>query len=101
MAERAFGIRFEIEAFKRWDRRAPANSLFPVLEELEKHDPGTDVDWVVALVAPLPLVSTSIHCNRGMARTLGRHFVLRGMTSIQEMDGLRRRRFPCWTCLAP
>ena len=99
VAERAFGIRFEIEAFKRWDRRAPANSLFPVLEELEKHDPGTDVDWVVALVAPLPLVSTSIH-DLGMARTLGRHFVLRGMTSIEEMDGLRQA-FPVLNRWAP
>ena len=99
VAERAFGIRFEIEGFKRWDRRSSATSLYPVMEELEKHDPGTDVDWVVGLVAPLPLVSTSIH-DLGMARTLGRHFVLRGMTSIEEMDGLREA-FPVLKRVAP
>jgi tetratricopeptide (TPR) repeat protein len=87
--EPGFGVRFEGVEFRRWDRTGPSGALGPMLEELKRLDAGADVDWVVGLVAPLPLVSMSIH-DLGMAEILGRHFVLRGMSSIEELQDLAR-----------
>jgi tetratricopeptide (TPR) repeat protein len=84
-----FGLRFEGESFRRWDRQGGSGPLVPVLEELERLDPGRDVDWVVGLCSPLPTLSMSFH-DLGMARTLGKHFVLRGMSSLVEMQDFER-----------
>jgi Flp pilus assembly protein TadD len=89
LVEGTFGIRFEGESFRRWPRQGPGGALQPILADLEKLDPGPDVDWVVGLVSPLPLVSMSFH-DLGCARVLGRHFVLRGMTSIAELQDFNR-----------
>ncbi len=89
VVEPTFGIRFEGESFRRWERTGKGGALQPMLEELEKLDKGPDVDWVVGLVSPLPLVSMSFH-DLGCARVLGRHFVLRGMASIAELDDFKR-----------
>jgi hypothetical protein len=43
----------------------------------------------VGLVTPLPLVSMSFH-DLGWANVPGRHFVLRGMSSIAELDDFNR-----------
>jgi tetratricopeptide (TPR) repeat protein len=86
----AFGVRFEAESFRRWDRKASSARLGEMLEELERLDPGRDVDWVVGLVAPLPLVTSSLH-DLGLARVPGRHFLLRGMASIEELRVFSRR----------
>src|SRR4051812_18070309 len=85
----AFGVRFEAEGFRRWPRSGPSGALAPMLIELERLDPGQDVDWVVGLVSPLPLVSMSFH-DLGWAAVPGRHFVLRGMSSIAELDDFNR-----------
>ena len=85
--EPGFGVRFEAESFHRWDRQGDSAQLAPLLADLTRLDPGADVDWVVGLVAPLPLVTVSLH-NLGMARVLGRHFVLRGMASLEELDSI-------------
>jgi tetratricopeptide (TPR) repeat protein len=87
--EPGFGVRFEAVDFKRWERTGPSGALGPMLEELKRADAGADVDWVVGLVAPLPLVSMSIH-DLGMAEILGKHFVLRGMSSIEELQDLAK-----------
>jgi tetratricopeptide (TPR) repeat protein len=87
--EPGFGVRLEAESFHRWDRTGPAGALMPMLDELERTDAGAEVDWVVGLVAPLPLVSMSFH-DLGVARVLGRHFVLRSMASVAEMDDFMR-----------
>jgi tetratricopeptide (TPR) repeat protein len=89
LLEPAFAVRLEPESFRRWERRSPNGALAPMLEELEQLDPGPDVDWVVGLVAPLPLVSMSFH-DLGWATLLGRHFVLRSMSSIAELDDFNR-----------
>jgi hypothetical protein len=89
VVEPSFGVRFEGESFRRWPRQGPSGALPPMLDQLEKMDAGPDVDWVVGLVSPLPLVSMSFH-DLGCARVLGRHFVLRGMTSIAELDDFKR-----------
>ena len=85
----SFGVRFEVAEFRRWDRTGPNGELGPMLEQLEKLDPGMDVDWVVGLVSSLPLVSMSFH-DLGKARVLGRHFVVRGMNSVAEMQDFQR-----------
>ncbi len=85
----AFGVRLEAESFRRWDRTGPSGALEPLLLDLKSRDPGTEVDWVVGLVAPLPLVSLSFH-DLGRAEVLGRHFVLRSMTSAAEFNDFRR-----------
>lgn len=85
----ALGVRFEAVDWKRWERRSGNQTLTPMLTELAKLDPGLDVDWVVGLVSPLPLVSMSFH-DLGWANVLGRHFVLRGMSDARELDDLRR-----------
>jgi tetratricopeptide (TPR) repeat protein len=89
LLEPAFGVRLEADSFRRWDRKGPNGALAPMLEELERLDPATDVDWVVGLVAPLPLISNSFH-DLGWARVLSRHFVLRSMSSIPELDEFNR-----------
>jgi tetratricopeptide (TPR) repeat protein len=89
VVEPTFGVRFEAEGFRRWQRQGAGGALQPMLEELERLDPGPDVDWVIGLVSPLPLVSMSFH-DLGGARVLGRHFVLRGMSSIAELDDFKK-----------
>jgi tetratricopeptide (TPR) repeat protein len=84
-----FGVRFDIESLRAWDDLPRGASAGQALELLEKHDPGTDVDWVVAFIAPLPLLSTSMH-ELGMARDLGAHLVLRGMTDPEEARAIKR-----------
>jgi hypothetical protein len=85
----AFGVRFEAEAFRRWDRRPGAGALPALLDELEAMDRGDDVDWVVGLVSALPMVSQSFH-DLGVARVPGRHLLVRGASSIAELEQLRQ-----------
>jgi predicted Zn-dependent protease len=87
IVEQSFGVRFEAESFRRWHRESSNSDVFQMLAELEKSDPGLGVDWVVAFVSPLPLVSAAIH-EVGAARLLGKHFVLRGMASADEARAL-------------
>jgi hypothetical protein len=86
--EPAFAVRLEAAGFQRWERSSGGGALTPMLEELTQRDPGRDVDWVVGLVSPLPLVAMSFH-DLGMAQVLGRHFVIRGMSSYAEMQQLQ------------
>jgi predicted Zn-dependent protease len=78
-----FGVELAIEGVHDWQRRAPANRMDAMLEELEQLDPGADVDWVVGLVAQLSEVTSSLH-HLGMARGFGAHFVIRGMNDTAE-----------------
>jgi tetratricopeptide (TPR) repeat protein len=85
--EPAFGVRLEAESFRRWHAETHGWDMARMLAELAQHDAGDEVDWVVGLVAPLPLASTSMH-ELGMAQQLGRHFVLRSMGSVDEAKAL-------------
>src|SRR5262245_30541193 len=87
--EPGLGVRLEAVEFRRWERTGPSGALGPMVEELKRTDAGADVDWVVGLAAPLPLVSMSIH-DLGMAEVLGKHFVLRGMSSIEELQDFNK-----------
>jgi tetratricopeptide (TPR) repeat protein len=87
IVEQSFGVRFEAESFRRWHRESSNSDVHQMLAELEKLDAGVGVDWVVAYVSALPLVSAAIH-EVGAARLLGKHFLLRGMASADEARAL-------------
>jgi|GEM_PF-4493208 len=82
------GVRFEVVEIRRWDRVSASASLEQLLQDLEKTDAGRDVDWVMGLAAAVPLMPTQIH-NLGMARELGRHFVIRNLHDLAEYDLFR------------
>jgi hypothetical protein len=82
-----FGVTFEIESLRDWDRSHAGVALQPVLEELGKLDASTDVDWVIGLTTPFRGVATSAH-DIGMAWTSSRIFVLRAMDDAQEARAL-------------
>jgi len=84
-----FGVRFEIESLRDWDRSHVGQPLGPVLDELEALDRGDEVDFVIGLTTPLHGVATSVH-QIGVAHLLARHFVLRGMDDEQEALALER-----------
>ena len=83
--EPGLGIRLEPERFERWERQANPGKLNDVLTELEGFDKGEEVDWVFGFVTPMALATNSIH-EIGMARYLGRHLVIRGMSSMELME---------------
>jgi hypothetical protein len=82
-----FGVRFEIESFRDWDRSHVGQPLEPILKDLEALDPAREVDWVLGLTTPMRGVATSIH-QIGGARLLGRHLLMRGMDDEQEFRAL-------------
>ena len=90
VVEPAFRIRFEVEDFRTWDRKAPSTDLRKALAELTDLDRGDGVDFVIGLMTPLPLVSLN-HDNIGMAQLFGRHLVLRSVVDPQRYMGLRQR----------
>jgi tetratricopeptide (TPR) repeat protein len=77
------GMRFVLEEAHHWDRRADANDLPAMLDELERLDPGDGVDWVIGLITPLASATTNIH-ELGMARLAAKHFVLRSVDDPRE-----------------
>ena len=82
--EPGLGVRLEPERFERWEPTANPGKLQDTLSELERLDQGTDVDWVFGFVTPIAIATNSIHAI-GMARYLGRHLVVRGMSSVDLM----------------
>ncbi len=67
-------VRFDLVEIRPWDRLSAQASLGELVEDLEKREPGADVDWVVGIASAVPLVPTN---NIGKARLFGKHFVLR------------------------
>jgi hypothetical protein len=82
-----FGVRFEIESLREWDRSHFGMPLEAIGKDLEALDPASDVDLVIGLATPLRGVATSIH-QIGLAGLCSRHFVIRGMDDEQEMLAL-------------
>ena len=74
---------------RRWERapRPTCRSIgwWPSWKQL---DPGNDVDWVMGLAVAVPTLPEQIH-NIGMARELGRHFVLRSLHDLAEYEVVR------------
>ncbi len=89
-AEKWPGVRFEIVETKSWERDTVAASPEELVAELERLDPGRDVDLVIGLVASLPIVPTQIH-QIGVARELGRHVLLRSLHDAAERAFVQRQ----------
>jgi tetratricopeptide (TPR) repeat protein len=87
VVEPVFGVRFEIESLRPWDRSHFGVEPGAMLSELAALDPAREVDWVLGLVTPLRGVATSIH-QIGMARSCSRHMLMRGMDDEQEILAL-------------
>jgi hypothetical protein len=82
------GVRLEIVDVRPWPRDSAGAPLGRLVEELEQLDPGRDVDWVVGLAVAVPSMPEQIH-SIGMARTFGRHFVLRSLHDLAEYEVVR------------
>ncbi len=78
-------VRFDLVEIRPWDRLSAQAPLGELVEDLEKREPGADVDWVVGIASALPLVPTS---NIGRARMFGKHFVLRSAAFHQYSPAL-------------
>jgi hypothetical protein len=85
----SFGVKLVVAEVRNWDRKAPDKDLEGPIGELATIDDGKDVDWVVGLVAPLPLVTGTQH-RIGLARFFQSYFVLRGMVDALEAAQLDR-----------
>jgi hypothetical protein len=83
VVEPVFGVRFEIESMREWDRSHFGAGLEAIEAELETLDPAKDVDLVVGFATPFRGVAMSIH-QLGLAHLCSRHFVMRGMDDEQE-----------------
>jgi biopolymer transport protein ExbD len=78
-----FGVRFVAE-LASWSYTAPLGAtLEATLQELARHDPGTDVFAVVALTSSLTMVSNDFD-QIGVAFSPGRHLVVRGYSDVRE-----------------
>lgn len=75
------------------DRRpfAPAGGedhIRGLLDELERIDPGTDVDWVIGLAGSVPRFEDSFH-ELGMGEVVGKHVVLRALNDVAEYKAIQ------------
>ncbi|MFL5346103.1 MAG: M12 family metallo-peptidase [Hyalangium sp.] len=82
-----FGVRLEVESLRTWDRPQRSSDLHAALEELVSTDSGKDVDWVVGFVSSLQVFAAT-QDQLGMGAYFSRHFVLRGMDSVAEVQAL-------------
>lgn len=87
-----FGLELELVEVKTWTRDSRMSSLEAALLDLERLDPAADVDLVVGLDTPLPVVTSALH-QLGRARILGSHLVMRGMDDAEEL-AVFNRSFP-------
>lgn len=83
----AFALRLEVADTQVWNPECDPADLIACLAELEQYDQGEDVDWVVGLIAAVPHFTTSFE-ELGMARTPGRHFVLRDLYDPGEREAI-------------
>jgi hypothetical protein len=79
-------LRVEIGGTTTW---APPGEedLSALVGALEAADPGQDVDWVVGLVGSVPRFEQSFQ-KLGMARTPGKHLVMRAMNDAREYEAI-------------
>jgi hypothetical protein len=79
----ALGMRLVVGAYEKWEVRTADRTMEQVLEQLEAHDAGEDVGWVIAYVSALSIAADSFE-QLGVARALGRHVVVRGYADAGE-----------------
>ena len=85
--EPLFAVRFVIRSTQAWDRQNNSNDMRSLVEELEGMNPGGDDEWVVGLVTSLTFASATFD-DLGVARTGGRHMVVRSLANYQERDAI-------------
>ena len=82
-----FGVTFQLVEARPWGPAPPSGPLRALLESLEALDPGQDVDLVLGYTSSLPAAASAQH-ELGLARVLGRHAVLRAVTSEEEQTAV-------------
>ena len=91
LLEPTIGARLELVEIRTWQRQGgDRKDLQTAAEELERLDPGDDVDLVVGMVDALSRVSRDMH-ELGRARLLGRHMVVRGLDDADEVASMERQ----------
>ena len=86
--ESAIHARVVIESVRALPENIPSQTELDVaLAKLEAQDKGEDVDLVIGLIGALPVASFSFF-ELGRARVLGKHMVLRSMSSPEEIRAL-------------
>lgn len=86
--EPGFSVAFELHDLRKWAPKVSATQLEQMLEELKALDPGDDVDLVVGCTSPLQIETTSTH-EAGRAALLGKHFVLRPLSDLDDERAFR------------
>ncbi len=79
----ALGLELKVAEYRKWDVRTADKTMEEVLGELEAHDDGEDVAWVIAYVSSLSIAADSFE-QLGVARALGKHIVVRGYADVGE-----------------
>jgi tetratricopeptide (TPR) repeat protein len=83
----ALGVELEVET-RAWERGGDeVEEVGALLAALLHHDPGDDVDHVVAMTGGLPRVSV-VHEQLGGAVTPGKHMVIRALTDAAEYQAI-------------
>jgi hypothetical protein len=78
-----FGVVLELESVRPWRRAERQTPLAIALRQLAELDAGAGVDWVIGFVSSLQMY-TATQEELGAAAIFGRHFVLRGMISVDD-----------------
>lgn len=81
--------RLEIERAEPWSPRSGDDDLSALGAELAARDPGSGVEWVIALAASLPRIEQSFH-QLGLGHVHGKHFVMRAMNDAREYAAIER-----------
>lgn len=77
--------RLEVVEARAWERPTHDADMAALVDELEKKDPGEDVDWVIGLITAMPTTTGSFHLL-GEARSLSRHFILRNLAEAHAVS---------------
>lgn len=72
----ALGVELEVVGAERWEPEAGDDDLKALVDELEEHDAGDGVEWVIGLAGSLPTLARSME-RLGQARMFGKHLVVR------------------------
>ena len=81
------GAHLEVDSMSSWTSSASAADVDVALAALRHDDDGGGVDWVVGLVGGLPKFTDSFH-ELGRGDVIGKYFVLRAATDLQENDAI-------------
>lgn len=89
MLSGVFAAELKVERTEEWQRACPLADLQACLTELSELDPGGPDLWVLGLVGSMPQLTRSFD-QLGRANVPGRHMILRGMTDLEERDGIEQ-----------